>query len=107
MGPVTIAAPFGAGGSIIGPAVAKRLKLPFVDRAIPTSLVEKIHEPLVAALADDSERGSAVGRLLNSALNYSGLWVGVPIAMSDLGVSPDLLNTQAATPRFPALAASA
>src|SRR5216683_454194 len=101
MGTVTIAATFGAGGSIIGPAVAKRLKLPFVDRAIPTSLVEKIHEPLVAALADDSERSSAVGRVLNSALNYSGLWVGVAIAESELGVSPDVAKTEAAIRRLP------
>src|SRR5258708_13662330 len=102
MGTVTIAATFGSGGSFIGPAVAKRLKLPFVDRAIPTSLVEKIHEPLVAALADDSERGSAVGRVLNSALNYSGLWVGVPIADPELGVSPVVARTEAPILRSPA-----
>jgi len=81
MGTVTIAATYGAGGSMIGPAVAKRLKLPFVDRAIPVSLAEKIHEPLVAALTDDSESGSAVGRLLNSALNFSGLFVGIPVGI--------------------------
>jgi shikimate kinase len=69
MGSVTIAATFGAGGSVIGPAVAKRLGLPFVDRAIPASLVEKIRQPLEEALADDTEGGTAVGRVLNSALN--------------------------------------
>src|SRR5260370_32027692 len=106
MGPVTIAAPFGAGGSIIGPAVAKRLKLPFVDRAIPTSLVEKIHEPLVAALPDDPERGSAVGPALNSALNYSGLWVGFPIAETELGASRDVAKTQPAIRVLPGPAES-
>jgi cytidylate kinase-like protein len=93
---VTIAATYGAGGSLIGPAVAKRLKLPFVDRAIPTSLVEKIHEPLVAALADDSESGSAAGRVLNSALSYSGLFVGVPMAAEQMGVVPDVAKTEEA-----------
>ncbi len=100
MGTVTIAATYGTGGSIIGPAVAKRLRLHFVDRAIPTALVQKIHEPLVAALADDSERSSAVGRVLNSALNYSGLWVGVPIAEGELRVSPDVAKTEHAIRRL-------
>jgi Cytidylate kinase-like family len=96
MSTVTIAATYGAGGSLIGPAIAKRLKLPFVDRAIPTSLVDKIHEPLVAALADDSESGSAAGRVLNSALSYSGLFVGVPMPAEQLGVVPDVTKTEEA-----------
>jgi Cytidylate kinase-like family len=96
MSTVTIAATYGAGGSLIGPAVAKRLKLPFVDRAIPTSLVDKIHEPLVAALADDSESGSAAGRVLNSALSYSGLFVGVPMPAEQMGVVPDVTKTEEA-----------
>jgi hypothetical protein len=45
-GTVTIAAAYGSGGRVIGPAVAERLGLPFVDRAIPSSLVEKFYEPL-------------------------------------------------------------
>jgi len=96
MGTVTIAATYGAGGSMIGPAVAKRLKLPFVDRAIPVGLAEKVHEPLMAALTDDSESGSAVGRLLNSALNFSGLFVGIPVAVEELGVLPDVAQTEVA-----------
>ncbi|MFI5168639.1 MAG: cytidylate kinase family protein, partial [Thermoanaerobaculales bacterium] len=74
MGTVTIAATFGCGGSVIGPAVAKKLAQPFVDRAIPPELAAKIHEPLVAALADDSEERSAAGRLLNSALGHTALF---------------------------------
>jgi hypothetical protein len=35
MSTVTIAATHGYGGSVIGPAVAERLGLPFVERAIP------------------------------------------------------------------------
>ena len=100
MGTVTIAATYGAGGSIIGPAVARRLKLPFVDRAIPTSLVDKIHDPLLAALADDSVSGSSAGRVLNSALSYSGLFVGVPQAAEELGVVPDVAHTEEAIRRL-------
>jgi hypothetical protein len=100
MGTVTIAATYGARGSMIGPAVAKRLQLPFVDRAIPVGVAEKIHEPLVTALADDSESGSAVGRLLNSALSFSGLFVGVPVSAGELGVVPDVAQTEIAIRRL-------
>jgi cytidylate kinase-like protein len=94
MGTVTIAATYGCGGSIIGPAVAKKLALPFVDRAIPPTLAAKIHEPLVAALADDAEETSAAGRLLNSALGHTGLFAGVPRTFEELGVSPDVAQTE-------------
>jgi hypothetical protein len=100
MGTVTIAATYGAGGSIIGPEVAKRLGLPFVDRAIPTALVEKIHGPLVEALADDSNRTSGVGRLLNSALSYSGLFAGVPLGDEERGIVPDVGQTEVAMRRL-------
>src|ERR1700688_2451634 len=96
MGTVTIAATYGAGGSIIGPAVARRLNLPFVDRAIPVELAEKIHEPLHAALADDSVAGSTVGRLLNSALGFTGLFAGVPLGTEQMGVVPDVAETEKA-----------
>jgi shikimate kinase len=96
LGTVTIAATYGAGGSIIGPAVAKRLGLPFVDRAIPTGAVTKIHEPLVAALADDSVTGSAVGRVLNNALSYTGLFAGIPRPAEELGVEPAVAHTEVA-----------
>src|SRR6202521_5461842 len=94
MGTVTIAATYGCGGSIIAPAVAKKLALPFVDRAIPPTLAARIHEPLVAALADDAEETSAAGRLLNSALGHTGLFAGVPRTFEELGVSPDVAQTE-------------
>ena len=100
MGTVTIAATFGAGGSIIGPAVAKRLNLPFVDRAIPAALAAKLHEPLAAALADDTERGTAVGRLLRSALNHSGLFAGIPVPDEERGVLPDIAMSETAIRRL-------
>lgn len=96
MGTVTIAATYGAGGSVVGPAVAKLLKLPFVDRAIPVELANKLHGPLVAALADESVAGSTVGRLLDSALGYTGLFAGVPLGSKQLGVVPDVAHTEMA-----------
>jgi cytidylate kinase len=100
MATVTIAATFGSAGSVIGPAVAKRLSLPFVDRAIPPALAEKIHEPLVAALANDAEETSAVGRLLNSALGYTGLFAGVPRSAEDIGVNADVAQSEAVIRRL-------
>ena len=99
MGTVTIAATYGCGGSIIGPAVAKKLGLPFVDRAIPPALAAKIHEPLVSALANDAEETSAAGRLLTSALGYTGLFAGVPRTFEELGVSADVAQTEEAIRR--------
>lgn len=96
MGTVTIAATYGCGGSIIGPAVAKKLALPFVDRAIPPALAAKIQQPLAAALADDAVERSAVGHLLNSALGYTGLFAGVPRGTEELGISPDVAQTEVA-----------
>ncbi len=100
MGTVTIAATYGAGGSIIGPAVAKRLGLPFVDRAIPSAVVKEIHELLATALTDDSARRNDVGRLLSGVLNYTGLFAGVPLTDEHLGIAPDVAQTEAAIRRL-------
>jgi shikimate kinase len=35
---VTLSAGYGAGGSVIGPAVAERLGVPFLDRALPAGV---------------------------------------------------------------------
>lgn len=54
---VTIAALYGAGGSVVGPRVAERLGVPFLDRAIPTALARRVGliEHAVAAV-DDAPR---------------------------------------------------
>lgn len=96
MGTITIAATYGAGGSIIGPSVAERLSLPFVDRLLPSAVVKHIPEPLVSALADDSAAGNRVERLLDSALSYTGLFAGVPFDPKQLGVVPEVAQTEVA-----------
>lgn len=94
MGTVTIAATYGAGGSVIAPAVARRLELPFIDRAIPAALAEEIHEPLGAALADDADRTPRVARLLDRVLATSGLFVGVPASAEQRGALPEVARTE-------------
>jgi cytidylate kinase len=42
---VTISAAYGAGGSLIGPRLAERLGVPFLDRAIPVSVADHLEVP--------------------------------------------------------------
>jgi cytidylate kinase len=65
---ITLSAPYGAGGSRVGPDVADRLGLPFVDRAIPTAVAERLALPLREAV----ERDEAVGGWLTRALMAFG-----------------------------------
>ena len=61
---VTLSASYGAGGSHVGPRLAERLQLPFVDRAIPTAVAERLAVPLADALAHDEAVRSVLERLL-------------------------------------------
>ncbi len=67
---VTISASYGAGGSAVGPRVAERLGLPFVDRAIP---VEVAHD-----LGVSPEEADELYR------NVSGRWPRFLAAMTSL-----------------------
>ncbi len=42
---VTISAAYGAGGSLVGPRLADRLGVPFLDRAIPVSVADHLEVP--------------------------------------------------------------
>ncbi|MDA0161899.1 cytidylate kinase-like family protein [Solirubrobacter ginsenosidimutans] len=61
-----MSASYGAGGSQIGPAVAKRLGVEFLDRAIPTRVADRLQVPLDEALAHDESLGDAIGRLVST-----------------------------------------
>jgi Cytidylate kinase-like family len=63
---VTISASYGAGGSRVGPALARRLGVEFLDRAIPTKVADRLHVPIDDALAHDEALGDAIGRLASS-----------------------------------------
>ena len=91
---VTVAATYGAGGSVIAPAVAKRLGLPFIDRAIPVAVAEEIHEPLEAALCDDVDHAPRVARLLDAVLATSGLFAGVTASPEQRGALPEIARTE-------------
>ena len=65
---VTLSAPYGAGGSQVGPLVADRLGVPFVDRAVPRRVAERMAVPLDHALSRDESIGSWLAR--------SSVWLG-------------------------------
>src|SRR4051794_35748632 len=61
---ITLSASYGAGGSQIGPAVAERLGIPFLDRAIPRAVAEELAVPIDAALARDEAVEPPLVRML-------------------------------------------
>jgi cytidylate kinase len=83
---VTISATYGTGGSVIGPAVAERLGVPFLDRAIPGTVAEDLGVSLEEALAYDDRAESGLGRLLYGVMRlphvtFGGVDVYVPSVM--------------------------
>jgi cytidylate kinase len=75
---VTLSAPYGAGGSEVGPEVAERLGVPFVDRAIPTGVAEKLAVPLREAVERDETIGGWFTRALLSFGAVGPVLAGAP-----------------------------
>jgi cytidylate kinase len=63
---VTLSATYGAGGSEVGPALAQRLGVPFVDRLIPSEVAARLAVPLAAAFARDEVSTGVLARVLTS-----------------------------------------
>jgi Cytidylate kinase-like family len=61
---VTLSASYGAGGSQVGPRLADRLGVAFLDRVIPVTVAERLAVPLADALAHDDAVRSVLERLL-------------------------------------------
>ncbi|GAA2163442.1 hypothetical protein GCM10009727_79840 [Actinomadura napierensis] len=73
---MTISAAFGARGDLVGPAVADRLALPFLDRAIPVQVAGEIGCTLEEALAHDGRAESGIGRILAGAARLPNVALG-------------------------------
>lgn len=73
---ITLSATYGAGGSIIGPALARCLNLPFVDRAIPSAVASQIGCSLDEALAHDGRAAHGLGRIFASASRLPSVTLG-------------------------------
>src|SRR4051812_18161654 len=80
---VTISASYGAGGSRVGPAVAERLGVPFVDRAVPAAIADRLGITRAEAERLDEDVERRVDRLL-AQLAPKGELYG--------GAAPDLLQ---------------
>jgi len=61
---VTISASYGAGGAYVGPRLAERLDVPFVDRAIPNEVAQRLAVPLAEAVRHDEAAGSVFERFI-------------------------------------------
>lgn len=61
---VTLASLYGAGGSIVGPRVAERLGVPFLDRAIPDAVAKQAGIPEDAVADVDEQPRTAMERLV-------------------------------------------
>jgi cytidylate kinase len=63
---VTLAAFYGAGGTVIGPRVAERLGVAFLDRGILTAVAQRLRVPEEAVAESEDPPQGGVGRLLGS-----------------------------------------
>jgi hypothetical protein len=76
---VALSAAYGAGGRWIGTAVASRLELPFLDRAIARAVAARLDVSLDEALAQEDPPGlGLMERLLSS---FAGADTGAPVPL--------------------------
>ncbi len=80
---VTISATYGTAGCVIGPAVAGRLGVPFLDRAIPGAVAAELGCSLEDALVYDDRAEHGLGRLLAGVMrlptaSFGGMEMYVP-----------------------------
>lgn len=83
---IALSAAYGAAGSRIGPALAERLGVPFVDRAIAIGVADELDVPVEDAVAHEQQSGgdSLLERLLSS---FTGADNAVPAMLP-----PDTVN---------------
>jgi cytidylate kinase len=84
---IALSAAYGAGGSIIGPALARRLDVPFVDRAIPLAVADRLDVPYDDAAAHDEKVSS--GLLERVLSGFIGGDTGVPTPLPGEAFSSD------------------
>ncbi len=99
---VTLSASYGSGGSRIGPAVAERLAVPFVDRVIPLGVAQRLDVSVDDAVAHDQKLGSWVERMLRSFVAVDA-GVPTPLVADDFSTdafrraTEEVISRQAAT----------
>lgn len=103
MGTVTIAATYGAGGSVVAPRVAELLGLRMIDRAMGRSQAAAAAGPLreeeeqqQQGLESDELHESRLASILARAMSVSGLWAGMPLPPEDVGYDQRIMETEKA-----------
>jgi cytidylate kinase len=71
---VTISASYGAGGSEVGPMLAERLGVPFVDRAIPAGVADRMGITREEAERRDEDVERGVDRILANLVPMAELY---------------------------------
>jgi len=70
---VALSASYGAGGSVVGPVLAERLGVPFVDRAIPLAVADRLHVSYEEAAAHDDQVSTGwLERVLSGFMGDTG-----------------------------------
>ena len=85
---VTLSAPYGAGGSYVGPELADRLGVEFLDRAIPSEVARRLAVPLAEAVRRDESTGSAFERIVRLLAPVGIVYGARPVS------DPDVLDEQ-------------
>ena len=75
---VTISATYGAGGALIGPAVAERLGVPFLDRAIPEAVANDLGIKVDEAVSRDERVKGWLSRMLAATAPLSAEYMVDP-----------------------------
>jgi cytidylate kinase len=81
---VTLSAPYGAGGAAIGPRLAERLGVVFVDRAIPREVAQRLAVPLEEAARHDESTGSVLERLVRMLAPVGVVYGARPIVEQEI-----------------------
>jgi len=71
---VAISGAYGAGGTVVGPVVAGRLGLPFLDQSIPADVAEALRTPVPAAADHDDRSEAGMERLIWTMARGSALY---------------------------------
>ena len=71
---VAISGAYGAGGTVLGPIVAERLGLPYLDRSIPAEVAEALRTPVPAAAGHDDRSEAGMERLISTMARGSALY---------------------------------
>lgn len=75
---VTISAAYGTGGAFVGPRVAERLEVGFIDRAITSSVAADLAERVEDVLAVENDLGSGLSHWISFFATAGAAWNALP-----------------------------